>query len=227
MMDATYTPPLGFSALTPLYDRVIRMMTREATWRTRLVERISAQEGETILDVGSGTGSLGIAITATTPDCFFKGIDPDARAVEMARRKAALAGSAAIFELGTLDGRPPNGPQLVDKITCSLVLHQVSLTEKRRLLRAMFDGLRPGGQLFIADYSLQSTFVMRLAFRVTVQMLDGKSDTQPNADGILPLLIAEAGFEKLSLLDGFDTATGRIDIVRAEKPPAHQIEQAQ
>ena len=222
MTQATHTPPLGFAALTPLYDRVIGTMTREAVWRTHLVGYIGAKEGETILDVGSGTGSLAIAVTADAPGCVFRGIDPDAAAVEIARRKAGLAGSTATFELGNFGG--PNGTgEAVDKITSSLVLHQVPLAEKRRLLSAMFAGLRPGGQLFIADYGRQSTFAMRLAFRATVQMLDGKTDTQPNADGILPILIEDAGFDKVSLLDGFDTVTGRIDIIRAAKPPsAHQ-----
>src|SRR3546814_16743851 len=35
-----------------------------------------------------------------------------------------------------------------------------------------------------------STGLMRLAFRLTVQRLDGIDDTQPNADGVLPGLMA-------------------------------------
>ena len=218
MMETAYTPPLGVAALTPLYDRVLRVMTREATWRTRLVERIAPKEGDIILDVGSGTGSLAIALTAATPGCRVRGIDPDHDAVELAKKKAALAGSSATFEQGNLDLPRTQNEGGVDTITCSLVLHQVPLAEKMRLLRAMFVRLRPGGQWFIADYGLQPNFIMRLAFRLTVQMLDGKSDTQPNADGVLPLLIEEAGFVGITLLDSFDTATGRIDIIRAEKP---------
>jgi hypothetical protein len=105
------------------------------------------------------------------------------------------------------------------------VLHQVPLTEKQRLLRAMFERLRPGGQLFIADYGLQTTFIMRLAFRFTVQMIDGRRDTQPNADGMLPSLIEEAGFEGVTLRDSFRTATGRIEIIQAEKPGASGLAQ--
>lgn len=217
-MGTTYTPPLGFSALTPLYDRIIKMMTREAVWRTQLVGHIGAKKSETILDVGSGTGSLAIAVTESEPGCIFRGVDPDAAAVEIARRKAALAGSAASFELGSFGGQPNGRSDAVDKIVCSLVLHQVPLAEKRRMLRAMFDWLKPGGQLFIADYGFQPTWVMRLAFRATVQLLDGKRDTQPNADGILPTLIEEAGFARMILVEGIDTATGRIDIIRAERP---------
>jgi ubiquinone/menaquinone biosynthesis C-methylase UbiE len=225
MMETTYTPPLGFAVLTPLYDRAVRVMTREAAWRTRLVERIDARKGETVLDVGSGTGSLAIALTTAAPGCRFKGIDPDPAAVELARNKAARAGSSATFEQGSFDGPAAHEDDVVDKVTCSLVLHQVPMAEKRRLLRAMFDRLRPGGQMFIADYGLQPTFIMRLAFRLTVQMLDGRSDTQPNADGILPPLIEEAGFEGMTLLDSFDTATGRIDIIRAEKPGVAELMQ--
>ena len=218
MMETAYTPPLGFAALTPLYDRAVRLMTREAAWRTRLVERIAPRQGDIVLDVGSGTGSLAIALTLAAPGCVVRSVDPDHASVELARKKAALAGSSATFEQGSFDIPATQNDGGVDTITCSLVLHQVPLAEKRRLLRAMFQQLRPGGQLFIADYGLQPTFVMRLAFRATVQMLDGKSDTQPNADGILPILIKEAGFDKVSLLDGFDTVTGRIDIIRAERP---------
>jgi len=216
--ERSYTPPLGFAALTPLYDRIIRGLTRESVWRAKLVDCIGARQGETILDVGSGTGSLAIAVTSAEPGCLFRGIDPDAAAVEMARRKAAAAGSTATFETGWFGETPPRDGDRVDKIVCSLVLHQVPLAEKRRLLRTMLDWLKPGGKLFVADYGAQPTTAMRLAFRLTVQLLDGKTDTQPNADGILPLLIREAGFQELIAVDAVDTSTGRIEIMRALKP---------
>ena len=224
MMETAYTPPLGFAALTPLYDRAVRLMTREAAWRTRLVGRIAPRQGDIVLDVGSGTGSLAIALTAAAPGCRVRGVDPDHAAVELARKKAAVAGSSATFEQGTFGIPATHNDGEVDTVTCSLVLHQVPLAEKRRLLREMFEQLRPGGQLFIADYGPQPTFVMRLAFRLTVQVLDGKSDTQPNADGILPLLIKDAGFVGMTLLDSFGTVTGRIDIIGAEKPDAAHLE---
>ena len=136
----------------------------------------------------------------------------------------APAGSSAAFEQGNFDILVTHDDGGVDTVTCSLVLHQVPLAEKARLLQTMLVRLRPGGQLFIADYGLQPNFIMRLAYRLTVQMLDGKSDTQPNADGILPILIEEAGFVGMRVLDSFDTATGKIDIIRAEKPQRAQSE---
>ena len=218
----THTPPLGFDTLTPLYDRAIAGLTREAVWRTKLVEHLDPKRGETILDVGSGTGSLAIAVTAVEPGCIFRGIDPDEAAIAIARQKAALAGSSATFETASFGGRPGGDGERPDKIVCSLVLHQVPLAEKRRLLAAMSDRLKPGGELFIADYGHQPTYAMRTAFRLTVQLLDGKVDTQPNADGILPALIEGAGFRRQVTLDAVDTVTGRIELIRAEKPAAEE-----
>jgi ubiquinone/menaquinone biosynthesis C-methylase UbiE len=217
-----HTPPLGFAALTPFYDRAIAGLTRESVWRTRLVSHVDAKPGERILDIGSGTGSLAIAVTAAEPGCLFRGIDPDETAVAAARKKAALAGSMATFEVGRFGGRPAEDSERADKIVCSLVLHQVPLAEKRRLLGVMLDWLKPAGRLLIADYGLQPTFALRMAFRLTVQLLDGRADTQPNAEGVLPSLIEAAGFRNQVILDAVDTATGRIEIIRAEKPAARE-----
>lgn len=220
MSNPAHTPPLGIAALTPLYDRVIAGMTRESAWRGRLVEHLSAKPAERILDVGSGTGSLAIAVTEAEPACIFRGIDPDAAAVEIARRKAALAGSSAAFEVGTFAGTPASDEDRFDKVVTSLVFHQVPFAEKQRLLSTMLEWLVPGGQLLVADYGTQPSMAMRLAFRMTVQLLDGKADTQPNADGALPILIKAAGFRHVRTLATFDTLTGRIELIRADKSPS-------
>lgn len=120
MTGLAYTPPLGFAVLTPLYDRLIACFTREGVWRGRLVGHISAKPGETILDVGSGAGSLAIAVTAAEPSCCYHGVDPDSLAVELARGKAVRAGSLATFEAGRFGKFPASDGQRVDKIVCTI-----------------------------------------------------------------------------------------------------------
>ena len=225
MSDLAHTPPLGIAALTPFYDRIIAGLTREAVWRGRLVKHLDAQPGERILDVGSGTGSLGIAVTAAEPACTFHGIDPDAAAVRIARRKATLARSSATFDVGRFTGLPVSEADRFDKVVSSLVFHQVPLAEKKRLLGTMLAWLKPGGQLLVADYGAQRTRAMRLAFRMTVQLVDGKADTQPNAEGVLPFLIEAVGFGKVSTLETFDTLTGRIELIHAAKSLSEELVQ--
>ncbi len=81
----------------------------------------------------------------------------------------------------------------------------------------MRDWLKPGGSIFIADYGEQRSIPMKVAFRFTVQLLDGVSDTQPNADGILPRLMREAGFIDVRQLDRIATPSGSIDLLTARK----------
>lgn len=64
-----------------------------------------------------------------------------------------------------------------------------------------------------------------VAFRLTVQMIDGTTNTQHNADGILPQLIDEADFKKMRLFDSYSTVTGRIEILSAQKPGPALVEQ--
>jgi hypothetical protein len=57
---------------------------------------------------------------------------------------------------------------------------------------------------------------MRLAFRV-VQLADGTEDTQPNADGILPTLMAEAGFCDVREAEVVPTISGSISVYLARR----------
>jgi len=212
----THTPPLGHRALTPLYDLAIVAITREKTWRAALVEAIDPSPGDSILDIGAGTGSLAMALHAECPGIRYIGIDPDAEAIRRARKKIAELEGDIRFHEGFFSanknyfGEPPN------KIVSSLVLHQVPLAEKRRIIAQAKKVLAPGGLLFIADYGLQRG-VQRLLFRSTVQALDGVEDTQPNADGIIQLLLNEAEFSSISEDRRIETPTGTITLYRARQ----------
>jgi hypothetical protein len=110
------------------------------------------------------------------------------------------------------------GEGRVTKVVSSLVLHQVPMAEKTAALRAAYDLLPAGGELHIADYALQRTRLMRVLFRLTVQLADGVENTEPQAQGVLPELIRSAGFVDLTATQVFDTATGSISLFRAIRP---------
>ena len=125
-----------------------------------------------------------------------------------------------MFDKGFLPDRPASDAHRVDKIVSSLVFHQVPVSEKVRLFAAMREWLKPAGSIFIADYGEQRSIPMKVAFRLTVQLLDGVADTQPNADGILPGLMREAGFKDVTLLGRIGTPSGSIDLLTARKAAA-------
>jgi ubiquinone/menaquinone biosynthesis C-methylase UbiE len=215
---ASYTPALGHRVLTPAYDAAVALFTREARWRKALVRQIAPRAKQTVADVGCGTGTLAVMLKRHAPSVSVYGFDPDPEALDRAERKARAASAIVNFTHADMSDiaaklaavRPAH-------IVSSLVFHQVPLQTKRDLLAAMAAALQPGGQLHIADYGWQRTRAMRLAFRI-VQNLDGFEDTQPNADGCMPVLMHQAGFANVAETSVIPTITGSISLYRAVKP---------
>lgn len=213
MNDGTYTPPLG-TGDTADYDRAIRRWTREMRWRRAMIEALAPRAGETIIDVGCGTGSFAVMLKTAAPDVRVIAIDPDAEALAIARAKGDVAGADIHWERGFARDI---GPRSADAVVASLMFHQVPMAEKQAGLAAMHAALRPGGRLVIADYGRQRG-LMRLLFRLTIQRLDGVADTQPNADGVLPELVRAAGFENVREPARIHTVTGTIALITADRP---------
>lgn len=214
-----FTPALGHAALTPLYDAAIALMTREGRWRGALVRQIAPNSDDVILDVGCGTGSLALRIKRAAPQATVIGIDPDGEILRRARGKARHAGVAIDFEQEYANAAGRFVGRDITKIVSSLVLHQVPMTEKRAGLKAMYAALRPGGEIHIADYGLQRTPLMRSLFR-QVQRLDGYENTTPNAEGVLPALLGEAGFQDVVEKALIPTPTGSISLYFGRRPVA-------
>lgn len=213
-----FTPALGHRSLTGLYDAVIALMTRERVWRSALIAQLAPRDGETIVDVGCGTGTLATLIKAAAPGANVIGIDPDPEVLDRARAKAGARRAGVDFLQGFAgDVSDLIGQGRADKVVSSLVFHQVPIAGKRAGLAAIHIALRPGGELHIADFGWQRTPSMRLLFR-QVQALDGIENTLLNAAGGLPDLIAEAGFEGVEERAVIATATGSISLYRAGKP---------
>lgn len=210
----SFTPALGQHWLTPGYDLAIAGLTHERVWRNLLVRQINAQAGDRILDVGCGTGTLAAMIARTAPKTAIFGIDPDPVVLERARNKAAAGGVSVQFIQGFLSAEALAQLTPLTKITSSLVFHQVPLGEKKRILALMRGVLGSGGELHVADYGEQRTSLSRWLFRRTVQSLDGFENTQPNADGILPVLMREVGFTRVEELQSIATLTGSISLYR-------------
>lgn len=213
MDNNNYTPPLGYKALTPFYDLVIRYLTRESAWRSALVKQINPLPGDRILDVGCGTGSLLAVLAEQCPEADFIGLDPDIGALERASKKLNSPNVRLIPGFLSKEA-VPKGWQPT-KITSSLMFHQVALEKKSEIAKIMRSLLIPDGELHIADYAMQKSPLMRAAFRMTVQQLDGVEDTKHNAEGILEKILVAPGYLTEKTLS-FPTATGSISLFKAK-----------
>ena len=215
----SFVPALGRSEWTWIYDFAIALLTREGRWRRALIDQCAPKSEDVILDVGCGTGTLVVLLKRRAPHARVAGLDPDPDILVRAQRKAKIGGLDIAFHQGFARDADYAGAGHANKIISSLVFHQTPLEEKRAGFAAMYRALRPGGELHIADYGLQRTALMRRLFR-RVQQLDGFENTEPNALGVLPELMREAGFAQVAERKVIPSPTGSISLYFARKPDA-------
>ncbi|BBZ20030.1 hypothetical protein MGAD_43650 [Mycolicibacterium gadium] len=216
MSEQTFTPAAGRLAPTRFYDPVVAL-TRERLWRSLAAMYVAPRPGDVIADVGCGTGSLAVLLGRVEPRVQIIGLDPDREVLALARGKAEAAGVTVDWRVSMGDALVDAvGASSVDTVVSSLVLHQCPLRMKRAILAAIHDVLKPGGKVVIADFGLQRTTLMRTAFRI-VALADGKEDTQPNADGVVPKLLSEYGFKDVREAEVVPTVSGSISVYVAGK----------
>jgi demethylmenaquinone methyltransferase/2-methoxy-6-polyprenyl-1,4-benzoquinol methylase/phosphoethanolamine N-methyltransferase len=137
-----------------LYDAVVRVISfgRDRALRRWTADLAAIQPGETVLDVGCGTGDLTLeAATRTGSAGAVSGIDAAAEMIAVARRKAAQKRAGVDFRVGLIEatGFPD---QSFDVVLSSLMLHHLPDDLKRRGLRECRRVLKPGGRLVIVDF---------------------------------------------------------------------------
>lgn len=215
-MSDRYVPALGFRWLTPLYDAVVRLTTRERTFKHALLDQAGLAPGQEVLDLACGTGTLTIWARQRAAGSRVLGLDGDADVLARARAKARAAGLEIVFDEG-LSTSLPYAENRFDRVLSSLFFHHLDRDGKMRTLAQVFRVLKPGGELHVADWGRAANPLMRAAY-YAIQLLDGFDNTADNVKGLLPELMRDAGFTGVAEPRRFSTMWGTLSLYRAVKP---------
>jgi SAM-dependent methyltransferase len=216
MKHDDHVPPLGFHALTGIYDPVVALTMPEEAFRRRIVERAAPNAGERVLDLGCGTGELSLALKVFAPRVDLVSLDPDERALAIAQAKLAESGVDARFVHGTTgDAGLETGA--FDLIVSSLVLHHLDGPAKRSVLEDVVRLLRPGGRVSIGDWGGAGSWMDRARF-LPVRLLDGLAQTRDNVEGRVPDLMREAGLVEVEECDRIASMFGPLSVFVGRRP---------
>ena len=190
MTNQKYVPALSFRWLTPLYDALIDGPMSMARMRRDLLTQMGDLSGKKILDVGSGTGTMAVMVKQAHPAAEVVGLDGDPQILKIARTKTRDLGIEVRFDHGMSFELPyPDGS--FDVVLTTVMLHHLSRDAKQTTAREMYRVLRPGGQLFGADF-VEPRSSFGKAIRPLTRRFERVAD---NVDGFLPVMFSESGFK--------------------------------
>jgi ubiquinone/menaquinone biosynthesis C-methylase UbiE len=206
-----YLPPMGRTWLLPLYDPLTRLSGIGKVHR-RLIDQADLRPGQTVVEIGCGTGNLLLRAKATHPETTVMGLDPDLPALARARRKARRRSLEVRLDHGFADGLPyPDAG--TDAVFSAFMLHHVPAAEKEPAMREVLRVLRPDGALHLVDMGQR----IDPDGRATRRARRHEKLRDDLGDGV-PELLRRAGFDTVTETGtGVVPRAGRITYYRATR----------
>lgn len=134
-----------------VYDRLAGLLLRRFYRRVAAEVAAAAPAGAAVLDAGTGTGRLLVALARSRPDLELAGVDLEADMIALAERNARAAGltDRIALRVGDLADLPYHD-EAFDLVVSTLSMHHWADVEAAvgELARV----LRPGGRLWIYDF---------------------------------------------------------------------------
>ena len=187
-IQKSYLPAAGHDWMLPVYDPLVKLLGGDAA-RRALLEQAVIQQGNRVLDIGCGTGTLVVLLKRVHPAADVVGLDPDPKALARAKRKAERASLSVQFDQGFSDALPYTDAS-VDRVFSSFVFHHLQRDEKEGMLREVRRVLRPGGVFTLLDFggpeSRENGFLARV--------IHSSHQLEDNSEDRILALMSQAGF---------------------------------
>ncbi|MBB5492249.1 class I SAM-dependent methyltransferase [Nocardiopsis exhalans] len=214
---------MGNPRLLPFYDTFTRLIgARTAQWQ--LVAQAGTAPGDTVLEIGAGTGTVLLLAKRAVGSATVIGLDPDRYALAHAHRRAVHQGLELRLDHGYAD-RLPYPDASIDRVLSSFMFHHLPDAEKSAALAEAHRVLIPGGSLHMVDLNGEhpgavTRLLHRWHKRDEPDLSDGHAPLRgPEAatEGHVVALMRKAGFAEAAVVGHGRAAVGAVTFYRAER----------
>ncbi len=137
------------------YDIFVWLVSlgREHSYREKALDLASLRPGESVLDIGCGTGTLAIAAKRRVGSAGrVHGVDASLEMLARASKKANKVGVEVVFQSGIVEALPfPDGQ--FDAVLSTVMLHHLGRKARRQCAKEVRRVLKPGGRVLAIDFA--------------------------------------------------------------------------
>lgn len=137
------------------YDLLVWLLThgRPGAFRRSLAGLARLARGESVLDIGCGTGSLAIEAKRQVGSTgTVVGIDASSEMIARARSKASRAGAEVTFHHAVAEALPFPDAHF-DVVLSTLMLHHLPRSVRQRCVHEIRRVLRADGRVLVVDFA--------------------------------------------------------------------------
>lgn len=149
-----------YTVLAPLYDRVVPLVS--STARTRGLSWLDVQNGEYVLEMGTGTGLAFAQLVSANPDGWTVGVDLTPAMLRRARTRVADE-APSHYDLHRAHAAAlPYPDDAFNAVFSSYLLDTLSARDLLSTVEEMTRVLRPGGRLVLVHLAPPQSHTERI-----------------------------------------------------------------
>ncbi len=198
-----------YDKFSRFYDRFVALHSRDKQGLARkfLVEQIPLQNGSSVLDLCTGTGTL---LTHLQPKVgaggIVVGLDFSRGMLRVAREKIRGLGNVYLVEADA--GYLPFAEGTFDSVTCSHAFYELKGETQARALREIVRVLKPAGVFLMMEHDVPANRLVRALFylRLTlagsgraITFLHREQEVLEEYFGMVNKILAPAGRSKVMI----------------------------
>lgn len=171
-----------YNVFSGFYDLIIRMHSRDegASLREFLVTSSGMKQGDTVLDICTGTGSVALQASRAVGEesGMVVAVDFSHGMLKKARQKIRIRGLDNVHLVEADVSRLPFRENVFNVVTCSHAMYELKADTRKKGLGEIKRTLKPGGSFYMMEHEVPQKPLVRFLYYVRLTTMGSGENRQ-------------------------------------------------